>query len=141
MAHDHDDDHGSPLTETQLRVRALESLLIEKGLVDPQAGLLADATAAIAELGFTGRQGDASQFGNRFGFGPAHDRRAMLLNRPLADTQLKCNVLAGVAVQDHLHDLALAGSQVTDMVNGGLAKRLEALGIRLVGQGVCQAGQ
>ena len=90
MAHDHDDDHGSPLTETQLRVRALESLLIEKGLVDPQAldelidtyetkvgprngarvvarawsdpaykaRLLADATAAIAELGFTGRQGE-----------------------------------------------------------------------------------
>ena len=58
MAHDHD-DHGSPLTETQLRVRALESLLIEKGLVDPQAGLLADATAAIAELGFTGRQGES----------------------------------------------------------------------------------
>ena len=90
MAHDHD-DHGSPLTETQLRVRALESLLIEKGLVDPQAldelidtyetkvgprngarvvarawidpaykaRLLADATAAIAELGFTGRQGES----------------------------------------------------------------------------------
>ena len=90
LAHDHDDDHGSPLTETQLRVRALESLLIEKGLVDPQAldelidtyetkvgprngarvvarawidpaykaRLLADATAAIAELGFTGRQGE-----------------------------------------------------------------------------------
>src|SRR2546423_363122 len=38
--HDHDDDHaeeGSPLTETELRVRALESLLVEKGLVDPAA--------------------------------------------------------------------------------------------------------
>jgi nitrile hydratase len=35
--HDHDDGHGSPLTETQLRVRALESLLTEKGLVDPRA--------------------------------------------------------------------------------------------------------
>ena len=88
--HDHDDGHGSPLTETQLRVRALESLLIEKGLVDPQAldelietyetkvgprngakvvarawvdstykqRLLADATGAIAELGFAGRQGE-----------------------------------------------------------------------------------
>ena len=30
-------EHGSPLTETQLRVRALESLLVEKGLVDPAA--------------------------------------------------------------------------------------------------------
>jgi nitrile hydratase subunit alpha len=88
MAHDH--DHGSPLTETQLRVRALESLLVDKGLVDPRAldelietyetrigprngarvvarawtdpaykaRLLADATAAIAELGFSGQQGE-----------------------------------------------------------------------------------
>ena len=91
MAHNPDDDHESPLTETQLRVRALESLLIEKGLVDPRAldelidtyetkvgqrngakvvarawvdstykqRLLADATAAIAELGFAGRQGES----------------------------------------------------------------------------------
>src|SRR5688500_19443656 len=91
--HDHDDEpgtHGAPLTETQLRVRALESLLVEKGLVDPAAldalidnyetkvgprngarvvarawvdpaykqRLLADASAAIAEFGFTGRQGE-----------------------------------------------------------------------------------
>jgi nitrile hydratase subunit alpha len=88
MAHDH--DHGSPLSETQLRVRALESLLVGKGLVDPRAldelietyetrigprngarvvarawtdpaykaRLLADATAAIAELGFKGQQGE-----------------------------------------------------------------------------------
>jgi len=40
--HDHDHDHqpgehGAPLTETQLRVRALESLLVDKGLVDPAA--------------------------------------------------------------------------------------------------------
>ena len=90
MAHDHDDAHGASLTETQIRVRALESLLTEKGLVDPRAldelidtyetkvgprngarvvarawanpadkqRLLADATAAIAEFGFTGRQGE-----------------------------------------------------------------------------------
>ena len=90
MAHDHDDAHGPPLTETQLRVKALETLLTEKGLVDPRARdelidiyetkvgprngarvvarawvdpayrerLLADATAAIAEFGFTGRQGE-----------------------------------------------------------------------------------
>ena len=88
--HDHDDPHTAPLTETQLRVKALESLLTEKGLVDPKAldelidvyetkvgphngarivarawvdpayrrRLLSDATAAIAELGFTGRQGE-----------------------------------------------------------------------------------
>jgi nitrile hydratase len=40
MSHDHDHDHaeeGSPLTETELRVRALESLLVDKGLVDPAA--------------------------------------------------------------------------------------------------------
>ena len=38
--HDHDHEpgeHGAPLTDTQLRVRALESLLIDKGLVDPKA--------------------------------------------------------------------------------------------------------
>jgi nitrile hydratase len=40
--HDHDHDHepgvhGAPLTDTQLRVRALESLLVDKGLVDPRA--------------------------------------------------------------------------------------------------------
>ncbi len=90
--HEHDDPgpHGAPLTETQLRVRALESLLVDKGLVDPAAldalidtyetkvgprngarvvarawvdpefkkRLLADASAAVAEFGFTGRQGE-----------------------------------------------------------------------------------
>jgi len=91
--HDHHDQpgpHGSPLTDTQLRVRALESLLVDKGLVDPAAldvlidtyetkvgprngaqivarawvdseykkRLLADATSAIAELGYMGRQGE-----------------------------------------------------------------------------------
>src|SRR6059036_3815318 len=82
--------HGSPLTETQLRVKALESLLVDKGLVDPAAldalidtyetqvgphngarvvarawvnpafkqRLLENASAAIAELGFAGRQGE-----------------------------------------------------------------------------------
>src|SRR6266540_2041171 len=38
--HDHDDTHddhahGSELSETQLRVRALETILTEKGYVDP----------------------------------------------------------------------------------------------------------
>jgi nitrile hydratase len=38
MSDDHDHaEEGSPLTETELRVRALESLLVEKGLVDPAA--------------------------------------------------------------------------------------------------------
>jgi len=87
--HGHD-DHGSELPEMELRVRALESLLVEKGYVDPKAldllietyetkvgphngarvvakawadpgfrkWLLADATAAIASLGYTGRQGE-----------------------------------------------------------------------------------
>jgi hypothetical protein len=39
--HDHDHDHegeeGSPLGEVQLRVQALESLLVDKGLIDPAA--------------------------------------------------------------------------------------------------------
>lgn len=85
----HDHDH-SELSETELRVRALETLLTEKGYVDPKAldllietyetkvgprngarvvarawadpayraRLLEDATAAIAELDFKGRQGE-----------------------------------------------------------------------------------
>jgi nitrile hydratase len=92
MSHDHhhqDDDH-SHLSEIELRVRALESILVEKGYVDPAAidalvetyearvgprngarvvakawaepayreWLLVDATAAIATLGFVGRQGE-----------------------------------------------------------------------------------
>jgi nitrile hydratase len=92
MPHDHDHDHeeGSALSPIALRVKALESLLVEKGYVDPEAldaivetyetkigprngarvvakawsdpeykaWLLKDATAAIASLGYTGRQGE-----------------------------------------------------------------------------------
>jgi nitrile hydratase subunit alpha len=88
MSHSHDKPRIP--SDPALRVMALESLLIEKGLVDPQAldtlietyehnvgphngakvvarawkdpayraRLLADATAAIAELGFGGLQGE-----------------------------------------------------------------------------------
>jgi nitrile hydratase subunit alpha len=35
--HDHHHGHGSELSETQLRVRALETVLTEKGYVDPAA--------------------------------------------------------------------------------------------------------
>ena len=35
--HHHDHDHGSHLSQTDARVRALESILIEKGYVDPAA--------------------------------------------------------------------------------------------------------
>src|SRR5437762_552847 len=83
-------DHQIPPTDLTLRVKALESLLVEKGLVDPAAldvlidtyehkigprngarvvarawvdaaykeRLLRDATAAIAELGYGGSQGE-----------------------------------------------------------------------------------
>src|SRR5271155_2281408 len=41
MAHDHEHDdghqHGSELSERQLRVRALETVLAEKGYIDPAA--------------------------------------------------------------------------------------------------------
>ena len=41
MTHDHDDDdhhaHGSELSEMQLRVRAIETVLAEKGYIDPAA--------------------------------------------------------------------------------------------------------
>jgi nitrile hydratase subunit alpha len=36
-AHDHRDGHGSELSEMSLRVRALETILTEKGYVDPSA--------------------------------------------------------------------------------------------------------
>jgi len=35
--HEHDHDHGSELSEMQLRVRALETVLTEKGYIDPAA--------------------------------------------------------------------------------------------------------
>ena len=35
--HAHDHQHGSELSETQLRVRALETVLTEKGYIDPAA--------------------------------------------------------------------------------------------------------
>ena len=93
--HSHTEDHdhagpGEPLSPIALRVRALETILTEKGYVDPAAidvivetyeirvgprngarvvakawsdpaylqRLRDNATAAIAELGFTGRQGE-----------------------------------------------------------------------------------
>jgi nitrile hydratase len=92
-AHSHGDDHeghSDVPSDPALRVKALESLLVEKGLVDPAAldaiidayerkigprngakivarawtdpqfkqRLLTDATAAIGEMGFSGRQGE-----------------------------------------------------------------------------------
>jgi len=88
--HHHHHDHTEPPSDLVLRVKALESLLVEKGLVDPAAidllidayeskigprngarvvarawgdpvfkkWLLQEATAAIASLGYTGRQGE-----------------------------------------------------------------------------------
>ncbi len=88
--HDHDHEHTEPPADIELRVRALESLLQEKGLIDPAAldelidtyehkvgprngaqvvarawsdpeykrRLMENATAAIAELGFSGIQGE-----------------------------------------------------------------------------------
>jgi nitrile hydratase len=87
--HDHDPDH-SELSPMELRVRALETVLGQKGYIDPAAldalidtyqtrigprngarvvahawvdaafreGLRRDATAAIASLGYGGRQGE-----------------------------------------------------------------------------------
>jgi nitrile hydratase len=93
MAHDHDHHHDNELEPMAARVRALETILIRKGLIDPAAidaivetyetkvgprngakvvaeawsdpayaeWLKKDATAAIASLGFTGRQGEHMQ--------------------------------------------------------------------------------
>lgn len=91
MSHDH--DHDNELDPFAARVRALETILTEKGLIDPAAidvivetyetkigprngarvvakawndpayaeWLKRDATAAIASLGYTGRQGEHMQ--------------------------------------------------------------------------------
>jgi nitrile hydratase len=88
--HKHEHEHTAPPSELELRVKALESLLVEKNVVDPaaldelidtyehrigprngatvvarawtdpayKARVLQDATAAIAELGFSGVQGE-----------------------------------------------------------------------------------
>ncbi len=88
--HDHHHDHSDVPSDPALRVKALETLLTRKGLVDPAAlevyidtyetkvgprngahvvakawsdpaylaRLRQDATQAIAELGYTGRQGE-----------------------------------------------------------------------------------
>lgn len=88
--HDDHHDHGSEMSPMEAKVRALETILTEKGYVDPAAldeivesyesrigprngakvvarawtdpafrkRLLEDATTAIAELGFSGRQGE-----------------------------------------------------------------------------------
>ena len=37
MAHDHDHDHGGDLSPVEARVRALESILVQKGYVEPAA--------------------------------------------------------------------------------------------------------
>ena len=90
MSYQHEHDHTEPPEEIVLRVKALESLLLEKGMIDlaaldqlvdtyehkvgPRNGaqvvakawadpaykarLLADGTKAIAELGFSGVQGE-----------------------------------------------------------------------------------
>lgn len=88
--HGHDHHHDNQYSDMQARVKALETLLTEKGLIDPAAidaivetyetkvgprngahvvarawadpafadWLKRDATAAIASLGYTGRQGE-----------------------------------------------------------------------------------
>jgi nitrile hydratase subunit alpha len=59
--HSPEHPHGSSeLSELELRVRALETVLTQKGYVDPEyrRQLLCDGTAAIAALGFAGRGGD-----------------------------------------------------------------------------------
>ena len=52
--HDHSHEHGSELSETQLRVRALETILTEKGYIDPAA---LDAIVEAYETGIGPRNG------------------------------------------------------------------------------------
>lgn len=89
-SHGHDHHHDNRYSDMQARVKALETVLVQKGLIDPAAidaivqtyetkigprngarvvakawtdekfaqWLKEDATAAIASLGYTGRQGE-----------------------------------------------------------------------------------
>ncbi len=91
--HQHPHHHTAPLSEIEQRVKQLETLLVDKGLVDPKAmdelvdtyehrvgprngarvvarawtdpeykqRLLEDATSAIMEMGYAGRQGEHMQ--------------------------------------------------------------------------------
>jgi nitrile hydratase len=65
LAHAQAHDHQSVPSDLALRTKSLESLLVEKGLVDPAAldvmvkqRLLADGPAALKELGYGGAQGE-----------------------------------------------------------------------------------
>ena len=54
--HSHDHDHTEPPSDLVLRVQALESLLIEKGLVDPAAiDVLIDNVVTHTPTGTTAR--------------------------------------------------------------------------------------
>ena len=60
MTGDHDDpDHPVPTDDPEARARALQSLLVEKEKLSTDAveWLLADGTAAVDDLGYTGVQG------------------------------------------------------------------------------------
>ncbi|MEO9516935.1 MAG: nitrile hydratase subunit alpha [Paracoccaceae bacterium] len=88
--HDHDDPHALLPSDPALRVKALETILTDKGLIDPatldaiidtyenkigprngarvvakawmdagfRESLIQDATAAVSDLGYCGRQGE-----------------------------------------------------------------------------------
>ena len=110
--------HTEPPSEPTLRIKALESLLVEKGLVDPGAvdeiielfekrigprngakvvahawadpaykkRLLEDGSKAIAELGFTGLQGEDM---------------VVLENTPEVHNVVVCTLVLVLSVADH----------------------------------------
>lgn len=76
------------------------------------------AFAASVAQGAVAARDDARQIRDGSGLGPVHDRRSMLLNCSLADAKVRCDVLAGLARENQLHDLTLPGRQ-TDRVPEG----------------------
>ena len=63
-----------------------------------------------------GGDGQAGQRRQRFRAGSCHDRGAMVLDRALADAEIRGDVLAGMPGEHHVHDLALPRRQAGDDV-------------------------
>src|ERR1700724_2238507 len=87
--HDHHDTHGSHVSDMQLRMRALETVLTEKGYIDPKAlDVIVDA------------------YENRIGThsGPR------IVPKPWADPEFKLRLLADATVA--ISALGIAGRAV-----------------------------
>ena len=128
--HDHDHHHDNELSPMAARVKALETILVGKGLVDPKAidvivdtyenkvgpqngahvvakawrdtafadWLRRDATAAIASLGYGGRQGEHMQAVFNTGTTPQPHRLHPLLLLPVVGAWSAAGLVQGAAL-------------------------------------------